>query len=94
MSFQLHSLNLRSDIDEIVGGILKHIVDKGSIRGEVTLGKVVGSTAARLDDRLVLDGCYSAKKSCHCRFLCCLLVQVQQISTGRPCEEPDLVLRI
>ena len=44
MSFELDSLNLRSDIDEVVGGILKHIVDKGRIRGEVAFGKVVGST--------------------------------------------------
>ena len=43
MSFERDSLNLRSNIDEVVGGILKHIVDEGCIGGEVALCKVVGS---------------------------------------------------
>ena len=30
-------LELRSNIKEVVGGILLNVVDKGSIRGEVTL---------------------------------------------------------
>ena len=94
LSIQKDSLNLRRNIDEIVGGILQHIVDKGCIGREVTLGKVVCSTGARLDDRFVIDGSYSTKKSRHCRFLCPLAVQLVQFSTGRPCEEPELVLRI